>query len=153
LLIPLKNISEGTCSCYHAVLSDCHEETQFMEICGYGLGLSGLVDKYDSRHKERIARDVPDSTRKKIVTVQTTTLDGILKKEGVIRVDFLSIDTEGSELAILSTIDFSYYDIDVITIEDNYKDPALMDFFVKRGYQHVHSIGCDKIFRKVKNIP
>ena len=63
-------------------------------------------------------------------------------------IDFLSIDTEGSELAILKTLDFNKYNIDVITIEDNYKDEELMKFFTSRNYTFVKQIECDKIFRK-----
>ena len=56
----------------------------------------------------------------------------------------MSIDTEGSELDILSILDFNKYKIDVITIEDNYNDPNLMKFFIDRGYEFTKQIECDK---------
>ena len=73
----------------------------------------------------------------------------ILEEHKIKNIDFLSIDTEGSELDILSTIDFDKYIIDVITIEDNYNDPT-NDFFKERGYEFVKQIKCDKIFKKIK---
>lgn len=38
------------------------------------------------------------------------------------RIDYLSMDTEGSELAILQAFDFSRYDIGLITVEHNHTD-------------------------------
>jgi len=38
-------------------------------------------------------------------------------------IDYLSIDTEGTEFAILQAFDFSRHDIKVITIEHNYVEP------------------------------
>lgn len=38
-------------------------------------------------------------------------------------IDYLSIDTEGSELEILKAFDFKAYKIDVLTVEHNFKEP------------------------------
>ena len=75
-----------------------------------------------------------------------------MDKHNIRNVDFLSIDTEGSELDILSTLDFSKYNIDVITIEDNYNDSELINFFEQRDYSLVEKIECDKIFQKITKL-
>ena len=86
-----------------------------------------------------------------IIQVETTLLSKLLEKHNVTKIDFLSIDTEGSELAILKTIDFNKIFIDVITVEDNYNNPELLDFFKKRNYRLVKTIKCDKIFKLNNN--
>ena len=86
---------------------------------------------------------------RRIIKVKTIKLSSILEKYGIVNIDFLSIDTEGSELDILKVLDFDKYNIDVITIEDNYNDPKLMKFFLDRGYEYIKQIECDKIFKKI----
>jgi FkbM family methyltransferase len=53
------------------------------------------------------------------------------------RIDYLSIDTEGSEFDILQSFDFSAYDIRLITVEHNHTDKrqALFDLLAAKGYQ------------------
>lgn len=143
-------IKNRKCICENVVLSDIEETTDFLDINGYGLGLSGLVNKYDKRHIERINNEIKNKNNKgsEIIKVNTVKLSSILDKYNITNIDFLSIDTEGSELAILSTIDFNKYNIDVITIEDNYNDPLLIKFFLDRNYSFIKQIECDKIFKK-----
>jgi len=54
-------------------------------------------------------------------------------------IDYLSVDTEGSELSILSELDFSKYTFRVITLEHNYTDnrPKLFELLTSRGYRRV----------------
>lgn len=52
--------------------------------------------------------------------VQSISLNDLLESHDAPRhIDYLSIDTEGSELSILSGFDFSCHDIHVITVEHN----------------------------------
>lgn len=145
-----KLINNRKCNCIHAVLSDIEENTTFLDIKGYGLGLSGLIDKYDKRHVVRINNDIKNTNNEghDIINVKTEKLNNILDKYNVTNIDFLSIDTEGSEIDILKTLDFNKYNINVITIEDNYNDSKLMDFFIKNNYSLIQQISCDKIFKK-----
>jgi hypothetical protein len=65
-------------------------------------------------------------------------------------VDYLSIDTEGNELDILKSIDYSKFDIDIIDVENNYCEDEIVNFVLSKGYEFVDRIGCDDIFRKVR---
>lgn len=54
--------------------------------------------------------------------VETVTLADLLAQHNAPRrIDYLSIDTEGSELEILKTFDFRQYDVRLITVEHNHR--------------------------------
>ena len=56
-------------------------------------------------------------------TVKTISLTDMLEKHNAPSlIDYLSIDTEGSEFDILSSHDFSKYNFSVITVEHNYTE-------------------------------
>lgn len=138
------------CICLNTALSSEEKECEFMELFGYGLGLSGIIENYDNRHLDRINIELKNSENKgkMINIVKTKTLGKILDKYNITNIDFLSIDTEGSELDILSTIDFNKIYIKVITIEDNYHSKELLNFFKSKGYKLDRMLHCDKIFYK-----
>lgn len=70
--------------------------------------------------------------------VEAITLNELLEKHGAPReIDYLSIDTEGSELTILSNFDFNKYNIHLITIEHNFTDARdkIHDLLSIHGYK------------------
>lgn len=46
------------CICENYALSDEIKEVDFLDISGWGKGLSGIIEKYDNRHKIRIAEEL-----------------------------------------------------------------------------------------------
>lgn len=76
--------------------------------------------------------------------VQTISLNDLLKKHNSPKhIDYLSIDTEGSEFEILNSLDFSTYSFSVITCEHNYtaQREKIYNLLTQNGY-----------IRKFKNI-
>jgi len=66
-------------------------------------------------------------------------------------IDYLSLDTEGSELAILKTIPFGKLKINVISVDvssitGERRDEGLYDFLWKHGYRKAASLTHDDIF-------
>jgi FkbM family methyltransferase len=52
------------------------------------------------------------------------------------RINYLSIDTEGSEFEILNSFDFESFEIDIITVEHNFNDSRskIFNLLVSKGY-------------------
>jgi len=71
--------------------------------------------------------------------VRTITLTRLLKKNKIKKIDFMNIDIEGSELKVLKTLNFNYFNIKVVCIE------ILEQFFTKRD-----KINKDKIIKIFK---
>jgi FkbM family methyltransferase len=72
--------------------------------------------------------------------VDTISLNDMLEKYGApSNIDYLSIDTEGSELEILESLNFEKYKFSVITVEHNFtKNRQLIcDLLSKNGYERV----------------
>jgi FkbM family methyltransferase len=80
------------------------------------------------------ARELPPDAVVRRVKVPTTTLDRILADHHVERFDFLSIDVEGAELAVLQGLDLHRHHPSLICIEI---DPAARD----RIFEHLHAAG------------
>ena len=70
--------------------------------------------------------------------VHSISLMDMLKKHGAPQqIDYLSIDTEGSEFEILSAFDFSKYSFRTVTIEHNFTEnrEKICDLLTTHGYQ------------------
>jgi FkbM family methyltransferase len=77
-------------------------------------------------------RDFNKDGRKdgKTYDVQTVSLNDLLSKHAAPNeIDYMSIDTEGSEFKILNSFDFQKYKIKIITVEHNYCDPDRQQIF------------------------
>ena len=87
------------------------KETELRELST----LNDLVDRDFNREGRTKGTTYP---------VETVSLTDLLSQHNCPKdIDYLSIDTEGSELPILAQFDFSKYDIKVITIEHNFCEP------------------------------
>jgi len=72
--------------------------------------------------------------------IETVSLTDLLKAHGAPgNIDYLSIDTEGSEFEILKGFDFQAYSFSVITCEHNYTDNRkdVFDLLTSKGYSRV----------------
>lgn len=73
-----------------------------------------------------------------IYQVETISLFDLLSIHNAPKyIDYLSIDTEGSELEILRSLDFSIYKFGIITVEHNYTSgrDEIFELLSKFGYQ------------------
>ena len=137
------------CECLNVAIASTPGDVDFLDITGWGKGLSGIVRHYDARHLERIERETsgnPLTASKSVVRVPAVTLGSILQARGRRHVDYCSIDVEGGELDVLASVDLRAVGIKVITIENNYGDPAIGQALTERGYRLVATLGQDMVF-------
>jgi FkbM family methyltransferase len=74
--------------------------------------------------------------------VDTISLQDLLVSHGAPKyIEFLSIDTEGSEFEILKTFDFQSYRFGAICVEHNFADTRekINNLLLANGYQQVHA--------------
>jgi hypothetical protein len=77
--------------------------------------------------------------------VSTIPLSALLEKHGIFHVDFCTIDTEGSELQVLKSIDFDRFQFDVILVENNYDDESVQNFLTGVGFAFEVKVGIDDV--------
>ena len=113
-----------------AVTEKTGQVLEFEEDGHFG-ELSGLTG-------QRTARGQQDITR---YEVYTKTLDDLLEENNAPSViDYLSIDTEGSELGVLAGLNLSKRRINFVTIEhnfDRFRQKAYSEYFGTKKYQQI----------------
>jgi FkbM family methyltransferase len=96
------------------VWSSSGEKLTFAEV-------AELSDPGLSTLAQFVKADVHDRSNAIEYIVETVSLNDLLKqRDAPVEIDYLSIDTEGSELEILKAFDLSRWQVNVITVEHNY---------------------------------
>ena len=115
------------------VYSRTGEQISFSE--NYIGELSGITEFTGNDHHGLLDRTTTS------YQVETLSLLDLLKHHNAPRhIEFLSVDTEGSEFEILSAFDFSQYTFGAICVEHNYLEnrPKVKQLLEANGYRQVY---------------
>jgi FkbM family methyltransferase len=112
------------------------------------IGLQGVVKNYHPTHLTRAMRELNNKSYE-IIKMDMVPLQQLCDKHNISKVDYLSLDVEGSELKVLEGIDFAKLDITLIGVEINYNDDKgkIYDILNKNGYTFLQKCG-DYFFTK-----
>lgn len=128
------------------------ERVPFTVITGGAEMLSGMTNQYDPRHLRRIRSELQKDDTCSIVSVASTRLETVLDRLGWTEVDYLSVDTEGSELLVLQGINFDKVKFKIMTIENNYRDDRrVQGFLMSKGYTLWKHLAMDDIYVPVSS--
>ena len=115
------------------VYSRTGEKISFSE--NYIGELSGITEFTGDDHRGLIDRTTSS------YQVETISLIDLLKHYNAPQhIDFMSVDTEGSEFEILNAFDFSRYSIGAIAVEHNYTPTRekVKELLLSKGYRQVY---------------
>ncbi len=126
-----KLINNRCCFCSNlAVYSKSNEELEF-DIYEYNL-LSGLHSHINTYSNQPI---------KEKVIVKTITLTDLLDNYSApYFIEYMSLDTEGSEYEILKVFNFKKYKFGLIHVEHNYEEPKrqlIKDLLLENNYSYI----------------
>jgi FkbM family methyltransferase len=115
------------------VYSSTGEKIQFSETA---IGELSTISSFRNSDANRTQRRV--STTYEVETV--TLSDLLLTHNAPSYIDFLSIDTEGSEYEILKAFDFSKYSFGLICVEHNFTEnrEKISGLLIENGYSQVY---------------
>lgn len=130
--------------CYQeAVYNETGKQVVF-DICNQADMLSGISDSIDC-HKTIVNQN------KTQIIVNTISLTDLLdKSNSPTFIEYLSLDTEGSELEILKSVDFKKYTFGLIDVEHNYVEPRrshIKELLTSNGYHYVRENNFDDSYR------
>lgn len=117
--------------CFNDAVYDQSGLTVTFHIANKHSLLSGIAKNID-RHKPTVDSD------KTVIQVKTISLLDVLDKANAPSfIEYMSLDTEGSEYEILKNFDFEKYRFGLIDIEHNYIEPRrteIRNFLISKGY-------------------
>ena len=131
-----------TCTLFHGCVGAANGTVRFRAVEGAASAMSGIEDAYNDRTLRRIERSGKHSD---FIDVESVTLKDLLRRFGIDHVDFLSIDTEGSEYEILEAFDFSV-PIRAITVENNMHTVPIRRLLERHGFALKATIECDSVY-------
>jgi FkbM family methyltransferase len=133
-----------SCDCVQACIADRESTARFLSVAGGLTMMGGLVDHYEPGDLKMVT----ERSGAKIVNVATQRLDAVLRSRNITAIDYLSIDTEGSELAILRSFDFSQFRVRALSVENNRNAAPIPDYMQSLGYSRIARLGVDDIYAK-----
>lgn len=141
--------NQRTSVCVNCCLYDQDTDVEFFEAAEvYG----GIIESYDPSHlqfAQAFVRAKGASAQAAYVRKPARSVASLLREHHVPRViDYWSLDTEGSELAILRSFPFSEYIVRFLTVEHN-NTPArreIADILEVRGFRRVAVLGIDDAY-------
>jgi FkbM family methyltransferase len=142
------------CICEAVCVADFEGEATYLQMDGSDEQkmLSGLETTLDSRLRDQ---ERPSAGACVARRVQVRKLSSLLETHALVRIDYLSIDTCGAELAILSELDFERFEIRTISVDHSADAEGIGRLMAQRGYELVARLPHDHIFMRagVKRLP
>ena len=134
-----------TCIIKNACVGDGNRKVVFCKVDGPSNMLSGIFEHYSEQHFKRIQAEIAKfGGSYELIKVDMLRLSDLLEIGQEIH--YLSIDTEGNELSILQSIDFEKNKFISITVENNYRDPAVKNFLKRMGFVLLARIKMDEVY-------
>lgn len=132
------------CRCIGCAVAPRAGEAEFIEITEGFTQMSGLAESYDTALLDRVRADPRHAEA--AIRVETRTLADILTEAGHPHPDFVSLDIEGGETAVLESFPFAAHDVAVWAIENNDGAPGIARIMRAAGYELAEFCGPDEIY-------
>ncbi len=132
-------VNTRTCRCVNVAAGATHDQLEFVKLLEPPLDNSGLLATF---------RDLTwlDTKQHEIITVPVAPLSEILGDLHTI--DYLDVDVEGHELAVLQGIDFDRVDIRLIGVEAGHHRAAIDTLLAVHGFHPFLDLQADVFYAK-----
>lgn len=140
-------VNNRACTRCRIAIGDFEGKAQFRVIKGHSEMLSGLEHCYTQQHKDRINQEMQEHQQEyEMIEVTVSRFETQVFPYGII--DYLSVDTEGSEEMIIRSIPLNKYFIKFMSVEFNPGAPdSLHQYLLNNGFEFIKDLGCDRIYK------
>jgi len=112
---------------------------------------NGIVETYNDQHKKLLESKNPrlgsrTSAQAEIVKIKCRRWNSLNLPT---HIDYMQLDVEGAEIAILNNIDWSTQHIDYICLEDNDNDGTYQQYMTSLGYEPILKQKVDVLWKKI----
>jgi len=122
------------------------EKFIFVDSDGYPDMLSGIQRDFNLKRTNEMFAECKGDVKARLIDVHTRLFNIVM--DGCTNIDFLSIDTEGSEIKILKSIDYNMFKFKMIMFE-NPERVDMTSFFKTKGYVYDTRLGPDDVYKKI----
>ena len=142
--------SHRSAKCFNCGIAAKSGRLEFLRVDGNGEQLSCFRDFASLDHLGVIeAQKRSNHSAVQSISVEVLPFNQFASENQILHIDFLSIDAEGMEKQILSTIDFRTVNVRFIAVEANC-DPVELELFMNTfSYRLCALVGTDHIYSKI----
>ena len=133
------------CPCLQVAVADSDGTAEMIVVRRGFTQMSGLAGSYDPGLLDRVRADPRHAET--VIGVETRTLGRIMDEAGIAVADFVSLDIEGAELAVLRSFPFDRIRVGIWAIENNSGRGEIAAVMRARGYDLVEFCGPDELWR------
>ena len=131
------------CKLMNVALGSENKQVEFYEVAEGFTQMSGINNLNFKNSFERIKKNSDSKINK--INIECKTFEKLIPSDQII--DLISIDIEGNEPDVLSSINFDKYQIKVIILENNTpKELSYLNFFLEKKFNYFDRIGMDEIY-------
>jgi FkbM family methyltransferase len=133
--------------CYQCCISDKDSEDKEFTIFHLNDNLCAISSlEPDQRLIDSHSHLITNSTK---IMANVRSLNSLLSELNFPKViDFISIDTENTELDVLKGLDLNVYDVKLFVVENNYNEPFCENYLLQYGYKKIGRIAVNDFFIK-----
>lgn len=130
--------------CLPVAIAGEEGEAEFLDVREGYSQMSGLTASYDPALRATVEAD--PRHRGDLIRVPTRPLAAILDEAGLTAVDYVSLDVEGGEMAVLAAFPFERIRVAAWTIENNGGGAEIPTLMREKGYLRVEALGVDDVY-------
>lgn len=131
-------------TCLDCAIAPEAGKQEFLEVREGYTQMSGLTAFYDEDTRKTIESE--PRHKGELIEVQTRTLEDVLSEHQLTEIDYISLDVEGGEKAVLQGFPFEKFSVQAWTVENNRADPEIVTLMRDRGYDFVEVLGVDEVY-------